>query len=95
MSNMFLNRRDFVKMIGLAMASVAAPRRLVAGARSGQIINTSANVVRYYTYEPFGEVLEEDGTLTSTCCGNNILSFPQKGLLPNSSNALYYNSKRF
>ena len=30
-----------------------------------QIINTSANVVRYYTYEPFGEVLEEDGTLSN------------------------------
>ena len=30
-----------------------------------QIINTSANVVKYYTYEPFGEVLEEDGTLTN------------------------------
>jgi len=30
-----------------------------------QIINTSASVVRYYTYEPFGEVLEEDGTLTN------------------------------
>jgi len=30
-----------------------------------QIINTSGSVVRYYTYEPFGEVLEEDGTLTN------------------------------
>jgi len=30
-----------------------------------QIINTSGYVVRYYTYEPFGEVLEEDGTLTN------------------------------
>jgi RHS repeat-associated protein len=30
-----------------------------------QIIDTSASVVRYYTYEPFGEVLEEDGTLTN------------------------------
>ncbi|MBW8039617.1 MAG: RHS repeat-associated core domain-containing protein [Planctomycetes bacterium] len=33
-----------------------------------QIINTSGSVVRYYTYEPFGEVLEEDGTLS-----NNIM----------------------
>ncbi|MHC4633161.1 MAG: RHS repeat-associated core domain-containing protein, partial [Planctomycetota bacterium] len=30
-----------------------------------QIINTSASVVKYYTYEPFGEVLEEDGTLSN------------------------------
>jgi len=30
-----------------------------------QIINTSGSVVRYYTYEPFGEVLEEEGTLTN------------------------------
>jgi RHS repeat-associated protein len=26
------------------------------------IIDTSANVVKYFTYEPFGEVLETDGT---------------------------------
>jgi len=30
-----------------------------------QIINTSGSVVRYYTYESFGEVLEEDGTLAN------------------------------
>lgn len=30
-----------------------------------QIIITSGSVVKYYTYEPFGEVLEEDGTLTN------------------------------
>jgi RHS repeat-associated protein len=28
-----------------------------------QMIDTSGNVVKLYTYEPFGEVLETDGTL--------------------------------
>ena len=46
----------------------SAPRYFYINDRLGsvrQIINTSANVVKYYTYEPFGEVLEEDGTLTN------------------------------
>lgn len=46
----------------------SAPRYFYMHDRLGsvrQIINTSANVVKYYTYEPFGEVLEEDGTLTN------------------------------
>ena len=30
-----------------------------------QIINTTGSVVRYYTYEPFGEGHEEDGTLSN------------------------------
>ena len=29
------------------------------------MIDTSANVVKYYTYEPFGEILEEEGTLSN------------------------------
>jgi len=46
----------------------SAPRYFYIHDRLGsvrQIINTSGSVVRYYTYEPFGEVLEEDGTLTN------------------------------
>jgi len=46
----------------------SAPRYFYIHDRNGstrQIINTSASVVRYYTYEPFGEVLEEGGTLTN------------------------------
>jgi len=27
-----------------------------------QIINSAGNVEQYYTYDPFGEVLEEDGS---------------------------------
>ena len=30
-----------------------------------QIINTAGNVVKYYTYKPFGETLKEQGTLSS------------------------------
>ena len=36
MAKTFLKRRDFLKMIGLAMASVAAPSGLLASARSGR-----------------------------------------------------------
>lgn len=46
----------------------SAPRYFYVHDRTGstrQIINTSGTVVRYYTYEPFGEVLEEGGTLTN------------------------------
>jgi RHS repeat-associated protein len=46
----------------------SAPRYFYIHDRLGsvrQMIDTSANVVKYYTYEPFGEVLEEDGTLTN------------------------------
>jgi RHS repeat-associated protein len=46
----------------------SAPRYFYIHDRTGstrQIINTSGYVVRYYTYEPFGEVLEEGGTLTN------------------------------
>jgi len=46
----------------------SAPRYFYIHDRLGsvrQIINTSANVVKYYTYEPFGKVLEEDGTLSN------------------------------
>jgi len=46
----------------------SAPRYFYIHDRLGsvrQIINTSGSVVRYYTYEPFGEVLEEGGTLTN------------------------------
>jgi RHS repeat-associated protein len=46
----------------------SAPRYFYIHDRLGstrQIINTSGSVVRYYTYEPFGEVLEEDGTLSN------------------------------
>ncbi|MDH4240644.1 MAG: RHS repeat-associated core domain-containing protein [Phycisphaerae bacterium] len=46
----------------------SAPRYFYIHDRLGsvrQIINTSGSIIRYYTYEPFGEVLEEDGTLTN------------------------------
>lgn len=46
----------------------SAPRYFYMHDRTGstrQIINTSGSVVKYYTYEPFGEVLEEDGTLSN------------------------------
>jgi len=31
-----------------------------------QVINTSGNVVKYYTYEPFGKVIESGGTLANS-----------------------------
>lgn len=46
----------------------SAPRYFYIHDRLGsirQIIDTSANVVKYYTYESFGEVLEEDGALSN------------------------------
>jgi len=46
----------------------SAPRYFYIHDRLGsvrQMLDTSANVVKYYTYEPFGEVLEEGGTLTN------------------------------
>jgi len=46
----------------------SAPRYFYTHDRLGsvrQMVDTSANVVKYYTYEPFGEVLEEEGTLTN------------------------------
>jgi len=65
-----LNRANLYLNQNLARhdGDYSAPRYFYIHDRLGsvrQIMDTAANVVKYYTYEPFGEVLEEDGTLTN------------------------------